>query len=264
MSGFAECGWQIFEEAGLDAWRKAALPVALALGRDPEARAAWLRHGATWFAGVNILPNDAQGALAGGPPLAGAAVEFCAALHSAPIDWDRGQISIVYPGYPRQEAQEGDAAHAFRRKRDAAHVDGLLPVGTARRRMMKEPASFVLGIPLTEAGEGASPMVIWEGSHLIMAEAFSEALKAIPMDVWPDHDLTEVYQAARRRVFETCRRVPISARPGAAYVIDPLALHGVAPWEDGAQAAPEGRVIAYFRPAFPGSNSGANWLRRPR
>ncbi|MBE0554438.1 MAG: hypothetical protein IH625_12180, partial [Rhodobacteraceae bacterium] len=39
-----------------------------------------------------------------------------------------------------------------------------------------------------------------------------------------------------------------------------LCLHGVAPWADGAIAAPEGRVIAYFRPELA---SVADWLTAP-
>jgi len=35
-------------------------------------RADWLRHGGTWFAGVNILANDAQGRVEQGPELGGA------------------------------------------------------------------------------------------------------------------------------------------------------------------------------------------------
>jgi hypothetical protein len=41
-------------------------------------------------------------------------------------------------------------------------------------------------------------------------------------------------------------------------LIHRLALHGVAPWAEGAEAGPEGRMIAYFRPEFEGL--GDDWL----
>ena len=61
-------------------------------------------------------------------------------------------------------------------------------------------------------------------------------------------------------MFETCRRVTVPAQPGEAYLVHRLALHGVAPWEDGAEAPEEGRMIVYFRPEFPAG--GRDWLER--
>ena len=72
--------------------------------------------------------------------------------------------------------------------------------------------------------------------------------------------MTTAYAAARREVFQTCRRVTLPARPGEAMLMHRLTLHGVAPWAAGAQAAPEGRIIAYFRPQLP---DVASWLTRP-
>ena len=54
----------------------------------------------------------------------------------------------------------------------------------------------------------------------------------------------------RRRIFAECPRVAVIARPGEAYAIHRLALHGVAPWQEEAPAGPDGRMIAYFRPAL--------------
>ena len=45
-----------------------------------------------------------------------------------------------------------------------------------------------------------------------------------------DEDVTAVYQQTRRRVFESCNRVKIIARPGEAFIVHRLALHGMAPW----------------------------------
>mgnify|MGYP000173115629 FL=1 len=44
---------------------------------------------------------------------------------------------------------------------------------------------------------------------------------------------------------------------GAAYAIHALMLHGVAAWQEGAQAPKAGRMIAYFRPEF---ENWAQWL----
>ena len=229
------------------AWATHAIRAACAAVSAPE-NAHWLRCGGTWFAGVNILPNDAEGRIGDGPPLDGPAMDLLRAMGLADVPLDRAQVSVVHPGYPRPRAGESDATFRYRRDRDAAHVDGLLAIGAARRRMAKETHAWILGLPLTATDPGASPLVVWEGSQRMMAEAFRDALAPYPTEDWPDVDLTETYHAARRRVFETCRRVPVHARPGEAYLLHPLALHGVAPWEDGAQAPPEGRIVAYFRP----------------
>ncbi|MCH2075498.1 MAG: hypothetical protein MK180_01255 [Rhodobacteraceae bacterium] len=259
MKQFRERGWLRFEDAALAAWVQHALPLAKEIASDDAAKTAWLRHGGTWFAGVNILPNTATGALPGGEAISGQAAEIASEMHGGEVRWDAGQLSVVYPGYPQQDPTDTDAAHRFRKNRDAAHVDGLLPVGPDRRRMMQEPHGFVLGIPLTPCNASVSPMVVWEGSHEIIREAFQNALAGVAREAWSETDLTDVYQAARRRCFKECPRVPIHAMPGQGYFLHRLALHGVAPWGEDAEAPPEGRMIAYFRPGF----NGSDWLNAP-
>lgn len=246
---YREAGWVVLPADDRSrAWVAHALPAARAAVDAPE-NAHWLRCEGTWFAGVNILPNDERGRIGDGPPLDGPAMDLLRELGLGSLPLDRAQVSVVHPGYPRPREGESAAAFRYRRDRDAAHVDGLLAVGADRRRMAKESHAYILGLPLTETGPGAGPLVVWEGSHRLMAEAFGAALGPHPPQDWPDVDLTDVYHAARRRAFETCRRVPVHARPGEAYLVHPLALHGMAPWEPGAEAPPEGRMIAYFRPA---------------
>lgn len=255
--GFLRRGWARFPaDPEVLAWVAAARGPALATLEAPE-HAAWWRCGGTWFAGVNVLDNDAAGRVAGGPPLAGAALRFLAGLGLAPAAWDRGQISATRPGYPQPGAGESDSAFRYRLHRDAAHVDGLIATGPARRRHPVEAHGFILGLPLTTAPETAAPLVVWEGSHQLMAQAFRSALAGIPASDWPATDLTGAYHAARRAAFETCPRRPLPARPGEAVLLHRLALHGVAPW----QAAAEGlRAIAYFRPELP---DRADWLALP-
>lgn len=235
---------------GLHGWTDAALPPArrhIALGAE-----AW-RCGGTWLAGVDALPNGKGGDI-GGVPLPPA---LRAALPWHPETWHAAQLSTLRPGYPQPWDGESDAAFRFRQARDAAHVDGLLPMGPDRRRMLREPHAFILGLPLTEADPGAAPLVVWEGSQIIIRRAFTEALAPHPPETWGDIDLTDVYHAARRESFATCPRVLLPTRPGEALLLHRMILHGMAPWADGAVADPDGRIIAYFRPELP---SVADWL----
>ena len=250
-------------EPGLLAWASAARGLAEALLADAEIRAGDLRCGGTWFAGVNLCPNDAAGAVPGQgvPALAGAPVSFVrTVLGLSGFAWDRAQISVCYPGYPRQGAEESPANHRYRLHRAAAHVDGLLR-DAARRRRPGETHGFILGLPLAGAAPGAAPMVVWEGSHEVMRRAFRARLRGVAPSDWAGEDVTEAYHAARAEAFETCPRREVTAPPGGAYLVHRLALHGVAPWTAPEDAAP--RMIAYFRPdPFPGAAPDW-WLDRP-
>jgi hypothetical protein len=247
---FFSHGWCRFErDPLLLQWAEAALAPARAARQDP-AQAKWLRYQGTWFAGVNALANDASGAVGGSGALRGRAVDFIAAeLGLAGFDWDRAQLSICYPGYPRPMAGESPARTRYRRERDAAHVDGLLREGPRQRRHLREHHGFILGIPLVEFDAAAAPFVVWEGSHEIMRTSFAERFAGIGPELWGEEDITDVYHAARERVFSSCARVEIHARPGEAFLAHRLLLHGMAPWGEGARAAPDGRMICYFRPA---------------
>ncbi|MBV2361416.1 hypothetical protein KUH32_16750 [Thalassococcus sp. CAU 1522] len=254
MTGLERRGWHRFPATpGSLQWARAAREVAMDITQDPDQRAQWLRCGATWFVGVDALPTAPDGSI-GGVPLPVAfleAVQPMPSLHPA-------QLSVVYPGYPRPMAGESDAAFRYRRIRDAAHVDGILAEGAQRRRFIREPHAFVLGIALTKADPGASPLVVWEGSHVVIREALERELSCHSREMWQEIDVTDAYQAARRRCFESCRRVEMPALPGEAILLHRLALHGVAPWADGATAAAEGRMVAYFRPLLAGGI--AAWL----
>ena len=254
-------GWCRFErDSRLLDWIEAALPAARACRQDPR-HAGWLRYQQTWFAGVNALPNDARGAVNGSGPLGGDAVDFVAReLGLEGFAWDQAQVSICYPGYPRPMEGESAARFVYRRRRDAAHVDGLLREGPARRRHLREHHGFILGIPMIEFEAGAAPFVIWEGSHEIMRGVFSRRFAGLPPQAWGDEDVSEVYQQARERVFAECERVEIHARPGEAYLAHRLSLHGMAPWQDGVAAGPDGRMIVYFRPNTFGPSE---WLNEP-
>ena len=235
-------GYVLFPwDAEVAAWAKAAHQAGQAvLAADDERR-----HGGTWFVGVDALPNAADGSI-GGVPLSGPFLEHI----DMPSVWHKAQLSVVFPGYPGRDPGESDAAHRYRLNRDAAHVDGLLPEGPERRRHLREPHGFILGLALNDSDQ--SPLVVWPGSHRIMAEAFAKAFAGVPTDAWGDVDVTDAYQAARRAVFATCQRTEITTRPGEAILLHRQLLHGVAPWGQGAGI----RMIAYFRPQI----AAADWL----
>ncbi len=265
---FFERGWCAFPfDPALARWVKAARPVAEATLDDPELRARWLRCGETWFAGVHALPNDDRGAVPaqGVPPLDGAAVSFIAdELGLGRIAWDRAQVSICFPGYPRPWEGESDAAFRYRRDRDAAHVDGISRVDPGRRRRLGETHAFILGIPLNETLPDAAPFAVYEGSHEIMRRGLRQRLEGVDPARWAEEDVTEAYHAARREAFEACPRVLLHGRPGEAYLVHRLALHGVAPWGDSAETRP--RAIAYFRPEIDDGRYGGDyeaWLTQP-
>ena len=242
-------GWQrLGPSAGIKAWADAALPfaqAALAGTNDP------LRCGGTWAVGLDLLPNDEAGRV-GGVDLP------WADLGLSPEPLHRAQLSTIHPNYPQPSTEESATAYAFRLNRDAAHLDGLLPIGADRHRMVKEPHAWILGLPLNVSD--ASPLVVWQGSHLILQAALREALAPHKPETWGDVDVTQAYTAARRRIFDTCPRIALPVRPGEATLLHRLTLHGVAPWEAGATAPPEGRIIAYFRPLM---SSVEDWLLRP-
>jgi len=244
-------GWcQVGQDPALAKWISAVTPTALAIAEDPAEQAKWLRHGGTWFAGVNALPNDAVGAIGQSGPLCGRALDLALqGLSFASLD--RAQISVCYPGYPQQDPTESDAAHRYRRNRDAAHLDGLIGKGEPKRRFFEEYHAFILGLPLTDPGPEAAPFVVWEGSHDVMREMLQDALRGVAPEDWADVDLTEPYQAARRHVFEHCPRTELYAQPGAATLVHRFAIHGVAPWRSGTGS----RAILYFRPPVAASDA---------
>ena len=251
MADLLQDGWQSFpgDPALLD-WVAAALPRARAAVADPAQRAAGLVCEGTWFVGVDALDNDIDGSV-GGVPLCGAARDLADAQFG-PLPLHRAQVSVIWPGYPRPRDGESEAAFRFRQRRDGAHLDGLLPEGPDRRRFFREPHAWILGLPLNSCGAGASPLVVWRGSHHILRRALLRACDGHPPEVWGDLDLTEAYTAARAEIFTTCERVELQAAPGQAYLLHRLVLHGVAPWAEGAVAPADGRMVSYFRPLLRG------------
>lgn len=242
-------GWQkIGPDPAIRAWADAARAAALTmLATSTEG---W-RCGGTWFVGVDALPNHPDGSINGTPfPWD--------ALPLPPEPLHPAQLSVIRPGYPQPSAEETPAAFAYRRDRDAAHLDGLLPIGPDKRRMVKEPHGWILGLPLNDTT--AAPLTVWEGSHELLRAALRKALQPHPPQTWGNIDITDAYQSARKQVFETCRRIELPARPGEATLLHRLTLHGVAAWKPTDSAPPEGRMIAYLRPQLASVDA---WLTGP-
>ena len=249
-----QTGWCRFDaDDSSRAWALAAAQAGRAMLGDPALCARHMACGGTWFVGVDALPTEPDGSL-NGVPLGGPAIQALAPL--PPLH--RAQLSVVFPGYPRPREGESEAAFRYRQRRDAAHVDGIRAEGPGRRRHVREPHGYILGVPLTEAGPDAAPLVVWEGSHHILRAALRARLGPGPEAGRADADVTEAYTAARAQVFQTCRRVALTGPVGSAVLLHSLLLHGVAPWQPGAAFESPGRMMAYFRPLHAGGHTG--WL----
>ena len=257
-AGFFEDGFAVYDaDPPIAAWVEAALPLAQHALKDTQLRKDWLRCEGTWFVGVDALPTGPEGE-AGETTLSGSVIHdlneylpFEKPLHKA-------QLSAVFPGYPKPREGEGDAAFRYRLKRDAAHVDGLHAIGPARQRHLVEYHAYLLGIPINLYSADASPLVVWRNSHSIIREALASKLSGCDPEQWPDVDLTDVYQNARRVCFDECERIELPVKPGQALVMHRHLLHGIAPWGSEATAPLDGRMIAYFRPEISGDRS--RWL----
>jgi len=254
VDDFATRGWARFPaEDGTRVWAAIAKRQATVAAADP-AHAHMLVCEGTWFVGLDVLGNGLDGSL-GEVPLAGGAVEATRSQFGWP-PLHPGQVSITYPGYPRPRDGETEAGFRYRLKRDAAHVDGVLGEGSPKRRFVREPHAFIFGIGLTDAKPDAAPLVVWNGSHGIMRDAFRQAFDGLSAEEMPDHDVTAIYRAARSKCFETCQRIALPLQVGQAVLLHPMLLHGVAPWDE--QAADHERMVAYFRPPHPQGITG--WL----
>lgn len=261
VEGFFKRGWAVFPPEPLTIeWIKHARKDAVRALEDPKLD-HWYQCERTWFVGLDALANDTEGRVGGSLALSGRAVEFVHAHCGGWPELHSGQVSGVFPGYPRPREDENNAAFRYRLNRDAAHVDGVLGVGVPKRRFVREPHAFIFGVSLTEADASAAPLVVWEGSHLIMKSAFERAFVEADGAHLDEIDVTEVYQNSRRTAFETCARKVVWGPPGSVFVLHRLMLHGVAPWTEDAQAAPEGRLIAYFRPPMRGG--ARQWVDVP-
>ncbi|MDG1432084.1 MAG: hypothetical protein P8L68_12895 [Paracoccaceae bacterium] len=257
-AGFYDDGYAVYpHDPAILKWVEAAKPLATEALNDQTLLDTWLLCEGTWFVGVDALMTGPDGQ-AGDVPLAGQVISDLQTEYCVQRPMHKAQLSVVYPGYPKPREGESEGAFNYRRKRDAAHVDGLHAVGPNRHRHLSEHHAYLLGLPITRASEGASPLVIWQGSHKIVQSWLSEELSALPEKQWKDINLTDGYMSIRRKVFDTCERVEVPVQPGEAVVMHRHAVHGIAPWKDNTETNSGGRMIAYFRPEM--ALSLRDWL----
>lgn len=258
---FYEDGFAVYDhDTQIAAWACAVHPLAQKALLDQHQLDTWLVCQGTWFVGVDALETGPSGE-AEGTALDGAVIRDLRMTYQVERPLHKAQLSVVYPGYPKSRDGESDAAFAYRKKRDAAHVDGLHALGTDRKRHLVECHAYLLGLPINDASKGASPLVVWRGSHKIVRDWLSGHLSHLECSVWKDVDLTESYQAIRRKIFATCERVEVPVAFGQAVAMHRHALHGVAPWRDEDGGKTKSRMIAYFRPQV--SQPLAQWLELP-
>ena len=221
------------------------------------------RSGSTWFAGINFLDNEARGDVNG--------VSFSPRLWSQIIGnfgvginyWDTAQVSICWEGYPKKDPAETEKAFKYRLEKYASHVDGLIPIGSARRRFAKEFHAFILGIPIINSGVNSAPLMVWEGSHKIFRTMFRKVYSGLSESEISDLDVTDIYQKYRRKAFSTCPVRKVFSNNNQPYILDRHLLHGVGPWNAGIcdplllhrdnlfRLDPMfGRIVVYFRPTY--------------
>ena len=246
LNDFELKGWVKFKfDERVVRWANAANSKIISKLKNKEIFDNNLTCQGTWFVGVDALENDTDGAL-GEISLSGPFESLmkrteARGLHAA-------QVSIIFEGYPKPRDQESESSFNFRLKRDAAHVDGLIADFPGGPRKLKEPHAYVLGIPLNQAPKGASPVVVWEGSHHLISKAFSRLFLNRDPKEWAHLDVREVYIQTRKSIFEKCKRRVLHANLGESYMIHRLCLHGISAWDFEVKNFNEGRKIAYFRP----------------
>ncbi len=240
---FNELGWCRFPaDTPILSWVDSIRREAESCLSDP-ALAHWWRYQHTWFVGVNCLANDDRGRVNKGPGLAGAAVNFIEQTLGSTLQLDQGQISAIMPGYPRADPDQTEASFRYRLKREAAHVDGLLLEDG--ERYAREYHAYILAIGLHDVESGASPFVVWNGSHKLIHRSLRSELDAYPEHQWPSIPIGDVYKQARRSAFDECQRVELSLNAGEAVLVHRLMLHGTAAWQSDQRGA---RVLCFFRP----------------
>lgn len=245
LSEYLKYGYRVFDqEQQISDWIASAIKHAQEALVSPDNR-HWYRYQNTWFVGVNVLNNRPDGSIGCGPELGGRAISFIEqSLTNRPIHLDRGQISVCFDGYPKKDISEPKTNHAYRLRRDAAHIDGVMKHDGDR--YLVEHHDYILGIAMNMVEAQASPFVVWQGSHRLMQTALCDYLSNYPKDKWRTTPISEVYSQTRKRILNECRRVELALKPGQALVAHRHLLHGTAPWKAVNETEP--RMLCFFRP----------------
>ena len=150
-------------------------------------------------------------------------------------------------------------AFKYRKNRFNTHVDGVVPVGEAKRRYAREYQTFIRRIPLVDYSEFLAPVVFWEGSHNIMHYYLSKQLILLKDGLSKNEDISGIYNEARREIFTKCKPKSVTALVGGSYLIHRLALHGVMPWRGNQKLGDGERMIPYFCSQL---NEAKFWLKK--
>jgi hypothetical protein len=150
-------------------------------------------------------------------------MELCSRLGTKP------RFLFVMRGTPQPMVEETPNAFKYRKNRFNAYVDGVLPVGKAKRQYVREYHTFILGIPLVDYNEFAAPVVVWKGSYNIMQDYLSKQLIQLKDGLLKNEDITDVYHEARQEIFAKCKPKNVTALVGGFYLIHRHALHSVMP-----------------------------------
>ena len=263
-TNFIKNGW-CFLDNGIEnyRWIEATKANIRNKFRQKEYKDSDFRSGSTWFAGINFLDNEIGGDVDG--------ISFSSALWSQISGkfgvgikyWDTAQVSICWKGYPRKDRSESEKAFKYRLKKYSSHVDGLIPIGSSRKRFAKEFHAFILGIPIINNRVDSAPLMVWEGSHKIFRNMFRKVYAGLSETEISNLDVTEIYQKYRRKVFSTCPVRKVFSHNNQPYILDRHLLHGIESWSVpiGDPLLPHldklfctnpmsGRIVVYFRPAY--------------
>ena len=236
---FFERGWVRFPfDPEIATWVGAARAPAVQTLDDPELRRLWLRCGGTWFAGVNALPNTADGALPehAVPPLGGRAIEFIA-RHLGLVRIRMGQgagldlfsrLSATLRRGKRGRIWFSIAPRRCACRRVAPVRSG--PPKNTQRNPWVHPWPSADRCTRQRCADGGLRRLATKSC----AGRFQNAWRVSRRGTGRRKMWTEAYVSARRQCFERCPRVTIPARLGEVYLVHRLCLHGVAPWPVGA------------------------------
>tara|TARA_B100000902_G_scaffold171834_1_gene166099 strand:+ start:425 stop:1258 length:834 start_codon:yes stop_codon:yes gene_type:complete len=220
------------------------------------------RCGSTWFVGTNFLDNSSNGNI--GAKLMSKKIFNNILKKFGPNIkyWDKGQVSICWPGYPKKDEKETEQSFNFRIKRFASHIDGIIPFGSRKRRFAKEFHAFILGFPIQNNCLDCAPLVLWEGSHKIFRKFFKEIYEGITSNKISSIDITELYNEYRKKVFTNCEVKKIVPQFNQPFLLDRHILHGIHKWKEKnnvkfnsknnrpLNSISDGRITIYFRPVF--------------
>ena len=221
-----------------------------------------LRSGSTWFVGTNFLDNNSQGKI-GARQFSKKIINNISSYFGTKIQyWDKGQVSICWPGYPKKDTLESEKSFNFRIKRFASHIDGIIPLGSKKRRFAKEYHAFILGLPIMNNFKNNASLVVWEGSHKIFRNFFRNIYEGVSSNKISHIDITELYNECRNKVFTKCNVKKIVPNFKQPYLLDRHLLHGIDQWKDqnfgsyvikhknSVNNLSNGRIVVYFRPVF--------------